>query len=145
MEALAKESGATIMFGVGGSRHRPESWKPWMEMIDRVSDEGGRMFAQVHSRQFNILLNFEGQLPFDGLPEWKAMRALPRAEQIRLLRDADARAKLIHAAHHGEYGEAVGAEARKPDYDWVLRMGDPLGPHARVSDLARERGVDPVE
>jgi len=145
MEALAKESGATIMFGVGSSRHAPESWRPWMGMIDRVSDGGGRMFAQVHSRQFNIVLNFEGQLPFDGLPEWKALRARPRAEQIAALRDPETRAKLVHEAHHGEYGNAVGAEARKPDYDWVLVMGDPLGPHERVSDLAKARGVDPVE
>ena len=145
MEALAEESGATIMFGVGSSRHAPESWRPWMGMIDRVSDGGGRMFAQVHSRQFNIVLNFEGQLPFDGLPEWKALRARPRAEQIAALRDPETRAKLVHEAHHGEYGNAVGAEARKPDYDWVLVMGDPLGPHERVSDLAKARGVDPVE
>lgn len=145
MEALAKESGATIMFGLGSSRHQPDSWKPWLGLIDRVSESGGRMFAQVHSRQFNILLNFEGQLPFDGLPLWKAMRAQPRDEQLRALRDPETRARLVHEAHHGEYGEAVGAEARKPDYDWVLRMGDALGPHDRVSDLARERGLDPVE
>ena len=145
METLAQESGATIMFGVGSSRHAPESWKPWMGLVDRVSEGGGRMFAQVHSRAFNIVLNFEGQLPFDGLPRWKALRARPRAEQIAALRDPETRAQLVHEAHHGEYGEAVGAEARKPDYDWVLVMGDPLGPHDRVSDRARERGVDPVE
>ena len=145
MESLAKESGATVMFGVGSSRHAPESWRPWMGLVDRVSDGGGRMFAQVHSRQFNIVLNFEGQLPFDGLPHWKALRARSRDEQIAALRDPETRAKLVHEAHHGEYGQAVGAEARKPDYDWVLVMGDPLGPHERVSDLAKARGVDPVE
>ncbi len=145
LEALAKESRATIMFGMGSTRTQPESWKPWMELVERVSDSGGRMFAQVHSRQFNIILNFEGQLPFDGLPEWKALRALPRAEQMRRLRDPETRAQLIHVAHHGKYGDAVGAEARKPDYDWVFRMSDPLGPHDRISDLAREAGVDPVE
>jgi len=145
LESLAKDSGATIMFGVGSSRHAPESWKPWLSMIDRVSDSGGRMFAQVHSRAFNIILNFEGQLPFDGLPEWKELRSQPRDEQIRRLRDPAIRAKLIHEGHHGQYGEAVGAEARKPDFDWVLKMGDPLGPHERISDLAREKGVDPIE
>ena len=145
MEALARESGATIMFGVGSSRHAPESWKPWMGLIDRVSNGDGRMFAQVHSRQFNVVLNFEGQLPFDGLPGWKALRERPRADQLVALRDPETRQRLVHEAHHGEYGDAVGAEARKPDYDWVLVMGDALGPHARVSDLARERGVDPVE
>ncbi|MBB82891.1 MAG: hypothetical protein CL931_03675 [Deltaproteobacteria bacterium] len=145
MEALAKDSGATIMFGVGSSRHAPESWRPWMGLVDRVSDGGGRAFAQVHSRQFNIVLNFEGQLPFDGLPGWKALRAHSREEQIAALRDPERRARLVHEAHHGEYGQAVGAEARKPDYDWVLIMGDPLGPHERVSDLAKARGLDPVE
>jgi N-acyl-D-aspartate/D-glutamate deacylase len=114
-------------------------------MIDRVSDSGGRMFAQVHSRAFNIILNFEGQLPFDGLPSWKTLRAGSRDEVIGGLRDPDTRARLIHEAHHGQYGQAVGAEARKPDFDWVFRMDDPLGPHARLSDLAREHGVDPVE
>jgi N-acyl-D-amino-acid deacylase len=145
MESLAKESGATIMFGVGSNRRAPESWKPWMGLVDRVSESGGRMFAQVHARQFNIILSFEGQLPFDGLPAWQALRARPREEQIRALRDPETRAKLVHEAHHGDYGEAVGAEARKPDYDWVMRMSDPLGPHTPVSDLARERGIDPVE
>ncbi|MBJ20882.1 MAG: amidohydrolase family protein [bacterium] len=145
IEALAKESGAAIMFGVGSNRRDPEGWKPWMGLIDRLSESGGRAFAQVHSRQFNILINFEGQLPFDSLPEWKALRAQPRAEQIRLLRDPPTRARLIHEAHHGRYGDAVGAEARRPDYDWVWRMDEPLGPHPRISDLAREAGVDPVE
>ena len=145
LEALARDTGATIMFGVGSSRHAPESWKPWLELVDRVSDSGGRMFAQVHSRAFNVLLNFEGQLPFDGQPTWQAVRARSRDEQIAAYRDPETRAKLIHEAHHGEYGTAVGAEARKPDYEWVFVMGDPLGPHARVSDLARERGVDPLE
>ena len=144
LEALAKESGATIMFGVGSFRAAPESWKPWMDLIDRVSDSGGRMFAQVHSRRFDMILNFQGQLPFDRLPTWAALRAQPRDELMRGLRDPETRAKLVHEAHHGEYGNPVGAEARKPDYDRVLRMGDPLGPQQRVSDLARERGVDPV-
>lgn len=145
MEALAKESGATIMFGVGSSRHAPDSWRPWLDMIDRVSDGGGRMFAQVHSRSFNIILNFEGQLPFDGLPKWKALRERSREDQLRGLRDSETRAALIHEAHHGEYGQAVGAEARKPDFDWVMLMSDGLGPYERLSDLAAARGVDPVE
>lgn len=145
MEALARESGAAIMFGVGSTRHAPESWKPWMGLVDRVSDAGGRMFAQVHSRQFSVLLNFEGQLPFYRLPGWKTLEAQSHTDKMRFLRDPETRAKLIHEAHHGQYAEGVGAEVRKPDYDWILPMQDALGPHPRVSDLARERGVDPVE
>ncbi len=145
MEALALESDATVMFGVGSSRHAPEAWRPWMDLVDRVSEQGGRMFGQVHSRRFDIVLSFEGQLPFDGLPAWKALRARPRAEQQDRLRDPETRATLVREAHEGDYGEAIGAEARKPDFDWVFVMEDPLGPHPCLGERARERGVDPVE
>ncbi len=145
MESLARETGATVMFGVGSTRHAPESWKPWIDLIDRVSDSGGRMFAQVHSRRFDVVLSFEGQLPFDGLPAWQALRKRPRAEQIEQLRDPEMRARLVDEAHHGDYGEAIGAEARKPDFDWVFVQDDPLGPHERLGKRAQEAGVDPVE
>ncbi len=145
MSSLALSSGATFMFGVGSTRHAPEAWMPWMDLCDRVSDAGGRMFAQVHSRRFDIMLNFEGQLPFDGLPAWRALRELPLAEQKEALRDASLRSRLVHEAHHGDYGSSVGAEARKPDYDWVFIMEDALGPHACLGQVARDRGMDPVE
>ena len=50
------------------------------------------------------------------------------------------------AAHDGDYGRAIGAEARKPDYDWmrVLRSTR-VPPNPTVAEVARERGVDPVE
>ena len=140
MEALALESDATVMFGVGSSRHAPEAWRPWMDLVDRVSEQGGRMFGQVHSRRFDIVLSFEGQLPFDGLPAWKALRARPRAEQQDRLRDPETRATLVREAHEGDYGEAIGAEARKPDFDWVFVMEDPLGPHPCLG----ERGISQI-
>lgn len=145
MEKLAKESGATIMFGVGSSRHAPESWKPWMALIDRVSETGGRMFAQVHSRAFNVVMHFRGQLPYKPLPVWRDVLTRPEGEQKKAFRDPETRRRLVHEAHHAKWGEAIGAETREPDFDWTFVMDDPLGPHPRVSDLARERGVDPVE
>lgn len=109
-------------------------------LCDRVSDAGGRLFAQVHSRRFDVMLNFEGQLPFDRLPTWSALRALPLAEQKEALRHSSLRTRWVHEAHHGDYGSAVGAEARKPDYDWVFIVEDALGPHASLGQLLR-RGV----
>jgi N-acyl-D-aspartate/D-glutamate deacylase len=145
MEALAHTSGATIMFGLGSSRHAPESWKPWMAMIDRVTEAGGKMFAQVHARRFDIVLSFEGQLPFDGLPTWQALRNRPPEDQKTALADPALRARLVDEAHHGDYGNAVGAEARKPDFEWVFVMQDALGPNPSLGAMARERNLDPVE
>jgi N-acyl-D-amino-acid deacylase len=145
LERLATDSSAPIMFGVGSTRHAPEAWKPWMDMIDRVTDAGGKMFAQVHSRRFDIVLSFEGQLPFDGLPTWREFRKRSLPEQKKALRVPELRARLVREAHHGDYGDAIGAEARKPDFDWVFIMEDALGPHACLGERARERGIDPVE
>ena len=51
----------------------------------------------------------------------------------------------MYEAHHGDYGEAIGAEARKPDFDWVFIMERALGPHPSLGDRARDHGIDPVE
>jgi N-acyl-D-aspartate/D-glutamate deacylase len=52
---------------------------------------------------------------------------------------------LVWAAHHGDYGTAVGAEPREPDYDAIHVMLSPYLPNPSVADVARERGIDPVE
>ena len=103
------------------------------------------MFAQVHSRALALVLSFETRLPFDQLPQWREVRQRPLDEQRALLRDVDLRRRLVKAAAEGEYGRVVGAEARKPDYDWTMLMEDPCGPHRSIAEIARERGVDPVE
>jgi N-acyl-D-aspartate/D-glutamate deacylase len=43
------------------------------------------------------------------------------------------------------WARAVGADARKPDYAWMMLMVDPCGPHRSIAAIARERGVDPVD
>lgn len=144
MSKLALDSRATFMFGVGSTRHAPDGWRAWTGLLDRVAEEGGRMYGQVHSRRFDVILSFAGQLPFDRLPAWSPLRARPLAEQRQALRDPALVAKLVHDAHHGPYGNAIGAEARRPDFDWIFLMDEPMGPHRCLGALAREQGKDPV-
>ena len=54
------------------------------------------------------------------------------------------RQSLAKTAMEAEYSRGVGAESRRPDYDWIFLMKDPTGPHRSVAELARERGTDPV-
>jgi N-acyl-D-aspartate/D-glutamate deacylase len=103
------------------------------------------MFAQVHSRALSVLFSFETRLPFDRLAGWRELRRQSLDEQRAALRDPGVRRSLVAAANAGEYGRAVGAESRRPDYDWIFLMEDPTGPHRAVSELARQRGLDPVE
>jgi N-acyl-D-aspartate/D-glutamate deacylase len=143
--ALAVESGRPMSWGLIASRHLPGAWRDWLALTDRAAEQGGRIFTQVHAREFTVVLSFKTSLPFDGLAEWQEVRRLPLDAQRKALEDPQTRARLVAAAHHGQYGDAIGAEARKPDFDWVRVIQRPTPPNPTVSELAAERGVDPVE
>jgi N-acyl-D-aspartate/D-glutamate deacylase len=103
------------------------------------------MFGLTHSRGIGVMSSFRTQLAFDRLPEWRAVRALPEEQFVGALRDPATRRSLIDAANHGSYGDAVGTEARKPDYDNMFVMDAPVPPYRNVAEIAKKRGVDPVE
>jgi N-acyl-D-aspartate/D-glutamate deacylase len=142
---LAVESGRPITFGVFSRRGVKGTWKKYLDLLDETAAHGGRMFAQAHSRALSVVFSFETRLPFDRLPEWRDVRQRPLDEQCALLRDADVRRRLVKAAAEGEYGRAVGADARKPDFGWLMLMEDPCGPHRSIAQIARERSLGPVE
>jgi N-acyl-D-aspartate/D-glutamate deacylase len=62
-----------------------------------------------------------------------------------LLSDPAVRAKLVEAAEQAEYKKPVGPEIRKPDYETLRVWYNPTPPNPLLADLARERGVHPVE
>jgi len=134
---LNLETGVPFTFAAGGS--------PTLAFIDETCAAGGRMFGLTHSRGVSVLTSFKTRLAFDVLPEWKEVRSRPLDEQARALRDPDVRKRLVWAAHHGDYGNPIGAEARRPDYDLMLVMERPVPPNQTVAEMAAARGVDPVE
>ena len=142
---LAVETGRPVTWGMFSSRRAPDFWRPYFELLDETAAAGGRMFAQVHSRSLNVLLSFKTRLPFDRLPVWRELRALPLDEQKGALRDPDTRRRLIEAASQPDRSTAIGAEVRRPDYEWLFAMETPSGPHRSIAEIARERRLDPVE
>ena len=142
---LAVETGRPITFGVFSRRGVPDVWRQYLALLDETAAAGGRMFAQVHSRSLSALLSFKTQMPFDRLPLWKELRALPLDEQQRKLRDPALRPKLIEAAGGRSDRRAVGTEAKDADYDWLLVFDSVYGPHRTVAEVARERGQHPAE
>ena len=141
---LAVETGRPVTWGMFSTRRAPDYWRAYFDLLDETAAAGGRMFAQVHSRSLNVLLSFKTSLPFDRLPVWRELRALPLDEQKGALRDPDTRRRLIEAASVPDRRAAVGAESRRPDYDWLFAMETPSGPHRSIAQIARERGLDPV-
>jgi N-acyl-D-amino-acid deacylase len=143
---LAVDTGRPITFGVFSRREAPGLWREYLDLLDETAAAGGRMFAQVHSRALTVVLSFKTSLPFDRLPVWREVRALPLAEQRARLRDPETRRQLVAAASERDQRRAVGAEPRSvTDYAWIFVMDTAQGPHRSVADVARERGCGPVE
>ena len=104
------------------------------------------MFAQVHSRGLNNILSFESATPYDNWELWRDIRALPLHEQKARLGDPATKAKLIEIANREYTGpRIVGAEIRPPDWDYVFPMDDMSYDKPSMAQIAKEKGVDPVE
>ncbi|MFO1079166.1 MAG: amidohydrolase family protein [Reyranellaceae bacterium] len=146
LSKLAIESGRPITFGLFNRRSAPGGWRSTFDIIERTARQGGRMFAQVHSRALNVLLSFETQLPFDKWELWREMRAKPLAEQKQMLLDPEMRRRLVEIAARPYEGPVVrGTEARPPEWDWIFALTDMQGPHKSMAELARQRNTHPVE
>jgi len=142
---LAVETGRPVTWGLFSRREAPGIWREYLTLLDETAAAGGRMFAQVHSRALSVVLSFRTNLPFDRLPVWRELRALPLDEQKRRLRDPDLRQRLVQAARERDERRAIGAEARSGSYEWIFVMDTVEGPHRSLAEIAQERGVDPVE
>ena len=143
---LAVESGVPQTWGMFSVRAAPDLWRPYFDLLDETAAAGGRMFAQVHSRALSSLLSFESNTPFDNWEYWSEFRQLPLAEQAAKMRNPEIKAKLIEIASREYTGpRIVGAEARPPEWDYIYPMDDMIYDKPSMAEIARGKGVHPVE
>ena len=132
-----------------GRALRPDYWRPYYELADETA-RGRRPHVHpgAQPRALNVLLSFESATRRSTSGTCgKTSAALPLAEQKAKLRDPAIKRALVEVAKAPYKGpRIVGAEARPPDWDWLYLMDTMSNdPHARCPDVARERGVHPVE
>jgi len=142
---VAVSTGVPLTYGMLAFGTEEHKWKPVVELLDRITAEGGTAWGQAHSRHFGAILSFQTQLPFDALPVWKEFRAQSLDEQRRALADPTMRQRLIHSADTAEYGRAIGTEARKPEWQYVFPVTAGLPPYETIAELAAARGTSPME
>lgn len=142
---LAVKSGIPITYGMLAFGSEDHLWRPVIELLNRINEAGGKSWAQVHTRQFGVLLSFQTRLPFDNLPVWSDLRQQPLDEQLRALADPSTRAKLIDIAEDADYGRAIGAEARKPEWQYVWPVTAGLPPYDSIEERAAKQGVSEME
>ena len=143
-----------IMFGVLATKQGddPAGWHYQTKYIDDTVAAGGRMYGQGTTRSINAIFSLKSYLPFDVLPAWREIRALPLDEQKKCLRDPEVRRTLVEAEARMkprdnvvQGGGAATTDPRKPDYANLYAMKGVDWDDPTVAELARARGQHPVE
>ncbi len=145
LKRLSIESGCPVTFGMPGTRLAPEHWRIYYDLAEEVSDAGGRMFIQSHSRHISTLLSFKSHTPFDEWDMWRDVRQEPLAKQRELFSDPEIKRRLVEIAAAPYSGpRVVGAEARPPEWDWIYLFNG-IGDEQLMSEVAEQRGVHPAQ
>ncbi len=143
-----------VMFGLISTKQGedPASWQTQLETVEEVNAAGGRMFGQGGTRSINAIFSLKSYLPFDVLPPWKKIRALPLEEQKRRLRDPAVRRELVAAEaamkpkdNKMQGGGAATTDPRKPDYDNLFALKGVDWDDPTINELAHQGGKHPVE
>ena len=154
LRKLALDYRRPVMFGVLATRQGddPTPWHYQTRYIDDTVAAGGRMFGQGTTRSINAIFSLKSYLPFDVLPAWKPIRALPLDEQKRRLRDPEVRRALVAAEaamkprdNTFQGGGAATTDPRKPDYANLFALKGVDWDDPTVAQVAQSRGQHPVE
>jgi N-acyl-D-aspartate/D-glutamate deacylase len=143
-----------IMFGVLATKQGddPTPWNYQTKYIDETVAAGGRMYGQGTTRSINAIFSLKSYLPFDVLPAWRQIRALPIDEQKKRLQDPAVRRELVAAEEKMkprdktfQGGGAATTDPRKPDYANLFALKGTDWDDPTVDQLAKARGQHPVE
>ncbi|HEX2891122.1 N-acyl-D-amino-acid deacylase family protein [Vineibacter terrae] len=154
LRGLALALGRPVMFGTIATRQgeAPNPWQYQTQWLDDVAAAGGRVWGQTTTRSINAIFSPKSYLPFDVLPAWQAVRALPIAEQVRCFADPQARRALVEAEAQMkprdnvfQGGGAATTDPRKPDYDNLFALQGVDWDEPSVGELARRRNAHPLE
>jgi N-acyl-D-aspartate/D-glutamate deacylase len=154
LRQVALEHGRPVMFGTISTRQgdSPNPYGYQLDYLDRCVADGARMFGQTTTKSINAIFSMKSYLPFDVLPAWKPLRALPLEEQKRRLADPELRqalvadeAKMKPKSNVLQGGGAATTDPRKPDYANLYAMMGVDWNDPTIEQLARQRGRHPVE
>ncbi len=149
MKKLCVESGVPFTFGSSWyHRGTPNVWRDQFAMVDDTIAAGGKMLIQGTATWNGSLRSFETATPYDMTPVWKEFRKKPLEEQEAGLRDPSMRAKLIEAVKKHTHNPDLSLPnfyQRPVDWDWVYPLTQPLPPYRSISEIAKERGVEPID
>jgi N-acyl-D-aspartate/D-glutamate deacylase len=112
--------------------------------FDAAAAEGGSMFGQCEAIASTTLMSFETSMPFDQLPGWREVRALPLAEQAAVLRDPYRRSELLASLDAAvAAGGFSGTRRNKLSFETFVPLRE--GSSESIGTIAQRRQVPATE
>jgi N-acyl-D-aspartate/D-glutamate deacylase len=141
--ALSRETGRPITWtallaGLLG----PGSHRAFLEMSERTLRTGARVIPQVSCRPLTFEFDLAEPFPFESVPAFQPISAADRDEKRRLYADPAFRA-TVRAAFSAERAGPLRVSWERMTITHV--PGAPALGDRPLVDVARERGVDPLD
>ena len=96
MRRLSAEIHRPVTFALLQVDAAPELWRELLALSEAAAAEGARVYPQVAGRPFGMLVGHQTRIhPFGGRPSYEALLALPFAERIRRLSDAETKRRIL--------------------------------------------------
>jgi N-acyl-D-aspartate/D-glutamate deacylase len=148
MEEVSRASGRPLTFAITQSDRRPGLWAWVMEQTAAARARGADLRPQTSARGTAILYGLRaGRSPYDSLPSWAALMALPYPERARQLADPAARAALTAEAEGPAATEGGPLAPKDPAKLFLLPPGEAaydVSPGNSLAALAARLGVSPA-
>jgi N-acyl-D-aspartate/D-glutamate deacylase len=139
---LVALSGRPLSVSLAQNNHSRDGWRMILGRVEEAVAEGLPIRAQVAPRPIGLVLGLQSSFhPFSGHEAYRAIAALPVAEQARAMADPTLRATLLD--EHTDRGR------RLIDFTRMFPLGDPPDyeprPETSLAAQAEARGVEPAE
>ena len=147
MQELAA-SGCPVTFLLAQTNPQPHVWRDILQRCETATNNGARIIPQVFARPVTILFSFQGENPFQYLPSYAPLKALPHAEKMQALRNPDVRKRLLTEEDPNTAGMSI-LYQQESTWRMTYPMGQPLNyfpdGDTNVAAIAARRGCDPRE
>ncbi len=145
---IVDEIDRPLSFTVQQNDETPTRWRELVDRIERWSDSGADVRAQVAVRPIGVLLGLAATAnPLRRCPTYARLHELEVAERVAHLADPAVRADII--AEHAEVRVRDFPALIHAGFDRMYPLTDPPNyeptPEDSVAGLAAAEGIDPVE
>jgi N-acyl-D-amino-acid deacylase len=96
--AVARAAGCRTTFNLSTLSSVPGHWRVVLDRAATVNAEGLHVRPQTTPRAIGVLFSLAASTPWDRLPTWASLQALPFAARLAAVRDPDRRGALVAEA-----------------------------------------------